>query len=85
MIQKGDYKLIVYPTIKKYLLFNMKKDPDEMHNLADNPEYATLLSSMKRDLKELMKQMDDNLDLDNPKPPVTKKRHKKKKITEEQK
>ena len=81
MIQKGDYKLIAYPMIKQFLLFNMKKDPDEMNNLADNPEYATLLASMKNDLKELMKQMGDSLNLDNPEPPPTKKRHRKKKKT----
>ncbi len=66
MIIKGDYKLIIYPTIHKMLLFNMKKDPDEMVDLSDNPEYNTLLKSMKSEFQELQKAMGDSLDIDNP-------------------
>jgi choline-sulfatase len=74
MILEGDYKLIIYPYAKKYLLFNLKKDPDEMNNLADNPEYASKLASLKNDFLDLQKKMGDTLDIKNPKPPKNKKR-----------
>jgi len=77
MIVKGDYKLILYPNAKKLRLFNMKKDPDEMKDLAGDPEYAEILTSLKKEFKELQKEMGDTLDIDNPAPP--KKRRKKKK------
>ena len=33
-----DYKLILYPKIKKALLFDLKSDPEEMNDLAGKPE-----------------------------------------------
>lgn len=81
MIVKGDYKLIIYPFAKKVRLFNMKKDPEEMNDLADNPEYSEILTGLNKDFKELQKEMDDKLDLDNPQP--LKKRKKKKKINKD--
>jgi choline-sulfatase len=80
MMIKGDYKLIIYPAIKKMLLFNMKKDPDEMNDLSDNPEYSTLLKSMKSEFKELQQEMGDDLDIDRPAPKKgSRKNHKRKK------
>ncbi|HDH04924.1 MAG TPA: DUF4976 domain-containing protein [Nitrospirae bacterium] len=34
-VWEGDYKLIHYLERKKSLLFNLKKDPDELNNLFD--------------------------------------------------
>ena len=33
MIRQDNYKLIYYPKIDKTLLFDLKKDPQEMHDL----------------------------------------------------
>ncbi len=63
MIRKDGYKLIVYPRINKVLLFNLEKDPDEMNNLADEPEYVERVDSLFQDLTELQKTMGDQLDL----------------------
>jgi len=68
MIQDGDFKLIVYPTIKVSRLYNTAKDPLEMKDLAKNPEYAAKIQELTVKLKKLMKDMDDDMDLDNPKP-----------------
>jgi len=77
MIQKGDYKLIMYPMAKKQRLFNMVKDEHEMNDLAGNPEYASIIAELKSDFLILQKQMGDDLDVDNP-PPHTPKKKKKK-------
>lgn len=66
MIIKGDYKLIIYPQVPKYLLFDLKKDPDEMNDLANDPKYADTLKSLKKDFKALQKEMGDSLDVDKP-------------------
>lgn len=40
-------------------LYNLKADPHEMHNLADDPKQASRLSTMRADLKAWMKQQGD--------------------------
>ncbi|MEM7387986.1 MAG: sulfatase-like hydrolase/transferase [Verrucomicrobiota bacterium] len=62
MIQKGDLKLIVYPKIKKTLLFNLKEDPLEMKALS-GPEHAETRKALFADLLKLQKTTADRLDL----------------------
>lgn len=64
MIRKDGYKLLVYPRVKKILLFDMEKDPKEMHNLADQREYAEVVKRLFADLVDLQKRMGDNFDLE---------------------
>ncbi|MCK4563447.1 MAG: sulfatase-like hydrolase/transferase [Verrucomicrobia bacterium] len=73
MVIVGDYKLIMYPTIKVNRLYNLKKDPQEMNDLAGNPEYAGKITQLKKTFIELQKQTGDTLDVDNPAPPKKKK------------
>lgn len=68
MVQKGDYKLIMYPQAKVVRLFNTAKDGLEINDLAGNPEYAAKLAELKADFLELQKSMGDGLDVDNPAP-----------------
>ncbi len=68
MINAGDYKLIMYPQAKVVRLYNVAKDPEEMNDLAANPEYAQVLARLKSDFKELQKEMGDTLDVDHPAP-----------------
>ena len=63
MVRKDGYKLVLYPRAKKQLLFDLKNDPEEMHNLADNPEYKGKVESLFNALIQLQKQMNDTLDL----------------------
>ena len=79
MIKKGDYKLIVYPYAHVVRLYNLKKDPNEMRDLAKSPEYAPVVARLKAELKKLQVEMDDPLDIDHPpslKKSKRRKRHK---------
>jgi choline-sulfatase len=66
MISTDGYKMIYYPKINKTLLYNLKTDPLEMHNLADDPANAALLRKLRVRLRELQKETRDRLDLDKP-------------------
>lgn len=63
MIRKDGYKLLVYPKIKKVLLFDMKSDPHEMNDLAELPEYEDKVNTMFKDLLKLQEEMGDELSL----------------------
>ena len=40
-------------------LYDLQEDPDELHNLADNPQYGDLLASMKAKLKAFQERTND--------------------------
>ncbi len=61
MVRRGDNKLIYYPTIDKYEMYNLRLDPLEMRNLSESPQHARALSDLKADLKKIMVAMDDPL------------------------
>ncbi|WP_010521471.1 sulfatase-like hydrolase/transferase [Aquimarina agarivorans] len=63
MIRKNDFKLLVYPKAKKLKLFDLKNDPEEMNNLAQDAAYSSKVSSLFEDLKKLQLQMQDTLNL----------------------
>jgi choline-sulfatase len=52
MLRQGDYKLIYYVT-QKPQLFNLKDDPDELNDLAENPAHAAALSRLEGLLREI--------------------------------
>lgn len=64
MIRKNGYKLLVFPKIDKILLFNLKNDPEEMNNIADDPSNKEKVKTMFADLVQLQKEMEDPLNLD---------------------
>ncbi|NRD20703.1 sulfatase-like hydrolase/transferase [Winogradskyella eckloniae] len=59
MLIKDQWKLIVYPKIKKKKLFNLLDDQLEMHDLANHPDYSDKLIEMTN-LLEI--EMDKNKD-----------------------
>lgn len=59
MIRKDEYKLIHYPAVDEYLLFNLVTDPYEIEDLSKLPELGSKLSSLKLQLRDLMAKMDD--------------------------
>ncbi len=59
MIRVDNYKLIHYPTINQYRLFDLGPDPDEKHNLADKKTHTPTLRKMKNQLQELRREMGD--------------------------
>lgn len=67
MVIEGDYKLIIYPTVPTIRLYNLKNDPEEMNDLAGNPEYTRKIVQLKKTFFKLQKQMGDSLDIEPPK------------------
>ena len=63
MIRKDGYKLIIYPKIKKTLLFDLKNDPLEMNDLSSKIEYKDRSISLFKSLLEIQKKYQDSLDL----------------------
>lgn len=63
MIRKDGYKLILYPRVNEAFLFNLEKDPNEIHNLAKDPAHQEQLKNLFDDLLELQQEMEDPLDL----------------------
>lgn len=61
MIKKDGYKLTVYPKAKKMLLFDMEKDPFEMNDLADQPEYQDRIKTLFAALQQKQIQLNDAL------------------------
>ena len=53
-IRTERYKLIYIPQAKAWELLDLKKDPDEMRNLIDDPNYNSIVTDMKSRLKKLI-------------------------------
>jgi choline-sulfatase len=63
MIRVNDWKLIVYPKAKVLRLFNLADDPQEMYDLAADPNQKERIRKLFARLLKLQDQMDDSLDL----------------------
>ena len=64
------WKLIRYPQINHTQLFDLKNDPDELNNLADEPSQAGRVKKMLQRLKQWQQKVGDDqpLTVANPKP-----------------
>jgi choline-sulfatase len=65
MVTLSDYKLIVYPEVPKLLLFNLREDPLETNNLADDPEHRDKAAKLLAKLRELQAATGDTLALED--------------------
>ncbi|MGL6226010.1 MAG: sulfatase-like hydrolase/transferase [Thermoguttaceae bacterium] len=63
MIRQDDFKLILFPDAKEVLLFDLKNDPNEKNNLADQGAYRSRIESMFRLLCDLQQETGDTLKL----------------------
>lgn len=63
MIRKDGYKLIVYPNVHKRLLYDLRTDPQELHDLSGNPAYQATINKLFKELLQLQQQYKDDLDL----------------------
>ncbi len=63
MIRKDGYKLMVYPKIKKILLFNLKNDPLEQHDISDKIQHRNTVKNLFDNLLLLQRKYSDSLDL----------------------
>ena len=64
MITQDGYKLILYPTVPRILLFDLEHDPDEMHDLSGESEQQPRISQLFARLQQLQLETGDTLDLD---------------------
>jgi len=63
MVTQDGYKLLLFPKVKKVFLFNLKKDPQEMTNLAEKRGSKKRMKRLFAKLLELQEQTGDELDL----------------------
>lgn len=59
----GNWKLILYPKISKARLYNIKRDPFEMKDLAGDESKTKLINRLYKRLLKLQKEQADTLDL----------------------
>jgi len=53
---EGRYKLMNFYDLNEWELYDLEKDPNEMKNQIDNPEYADVTKNMKTELEKLITQ-----------------------------
>ena len=63
MIKDEHYKLLIYPKVPIVLLFDLKKDPLEMNNLADQPKYRKTIKRLFAEYQKQQKLTGDDLNL----------------------
>ncbi len=61
MIRTDRWKLIHYPKLGKYQLFDLPKDPHELHNLAAGAEHAKVVAELRAKLEGWQKRVGDPL------------------------
>ena len=65
-VRTDRYKLIhFYYDVDEWELYDLEKDPKELDNVFNRPEYASVKSSMMKKLKALRKQYKDSDENDN--------------------
>jgi len=63
MVRTDNFKMIVYPKANKIRIFNVLEDPDEINDLASNPEFEVIKKELAERLKKQQQLMNDPLDL----------------------
>ena len=59
-VRDDRYKLIrYYKRIENWELFDLQKDPNELHNVYKDPTYRSVVKRMKKKLLTQMRQFDD--------------------------
>ena len=54
-VRTADHKIFWVPKTKEYQLFDMKKDPQEMKSVHNDPAYAVIFNEMKQELDSARK------------------------------
>lgn len=62
-IRADGYKLILYPKAERIRLYDLKNDPQELNDLAEQESSKPLIKKLYRRFEELQEDLDDELDL----------------------
>jgi arylsulfatase A-like enzyme len=62
MVRDNRWKLIWYPKINRYQLFDLANDPWEVHDLAEQPKHAKQLTELKMRLGQQQREFGDRHD-----------------------
>lgn len=65
-IRTRQHKLIFYAHLNRFQVFDLEKDPWEMHDLVDDPAYTTVKQNLIAALKAKQKELDDPMNIDHP-------------------
>ncbi len=63
-VTKDGFKLIVYPGLNETMLFDLKTDPWETKDLAEDPEFSDQKTKLLDELQKLQQRLDDDVKLD---------------------
>ena len=66
-IAKERHKLMYFYEFDEYEMYDLETDPDELVNLAGNPEHAEMLAQLRKELMDLRDHFEDTTDI-TPKP-----------------
>ncbi|MCG8582944.1 MAG: sulfatase-like hydrolase/transferase [Bacteroidales bacterium] len=64
MIRSDRYKMIIYPLANKVRLFDVKKDPEELNDLAANKKYRKEIHQLFEEFKKLQQETGDPVDME---------------------
>ncbi len=86
MVRDDRWKLMAYNAggVKKTQLFDLANDPDELKNLADDPQYAAERSRLEKLLAQARKEFGDPVDFDGASPLSSRSTPSEKKIAKKQ-
>jgi choline-sulfatase len=59
MIRTDRFKLIHYPQVQRFQLFDLASDPHELKDLIDDPKHAAAAADLKARLGAWQKEMND--------------------------
>jgi choline-sulfatase len=60
-VRTREHKLIVYPQVRIIQLFDLRKDPWEMHNVVAEPSYEAVKKDLMKRLRSFQAELDDPL------------------------
>ncbi len=63
MITEDGFKLIIYPRVPVARLYNLMEDPQEMNDLANDPEFEGKMKELFRSFLELQQETGDTLNI----------------------
>ena len=61
MVRADRWKLIYYPHLDRYQLFDLKNAPDELKDLTDTPDHRAMKDQLKTVLRRWQQQAKDPL------------------------